>query len=72
MIALLVKAPRTRQELCELTGMAEQNLRPWVRGMLDEGLIEVAGHRRREGSHKDSEVFRWAAWPQEAPRADAD
>ena len=72
MISLLVKSPRTRQELRDLTGLSESAILVWVRGMLDEGLIEVAGHHRREGSHKESEVLRWVAWPQEAPRADAD
>ena len=45
MLGLLVRAPRTVAELVELTGMGRKGLYPWLRLMVEEGLLrrEIVG-----------------------------
>ena len=57
MIGLLVRAPRTIAELSELTGMGRKGLYPWLRLMVEEGLLrrEIVG---RTNLHY---VYHWNA-----------
>ena len=57
MIGLLVRAPRTIAELFELTGMGRKGLYPWLRLMVEEGLLrrEIVG---RTNLHY---VYHWIA-----------
>jgi hypothetical protein len=61
LIALLAKAPRTRPELVELTGMDAETVGAWVIGLQSEGLIEPAGRRRTPGTRRGRPplVYRW-------------
>jgi DNA-binding IclR family transcriptional regulator len=68
LISLIAKAPRTRPELIELTGMDKGIVGVWVKGMLEEGLIEPCGARRRPGSRLTT-LYRWIPRPQEVPGA---
>lgn len=44
MIGLLVRAPRTMDELSELTGMDRATLHWWLRLMVEEGLLRKEAH----------------------------
>lgn len=39
MLGLLVRAPRTVDELCELTDMSRYAIYPWLKLLMEEGLI---------------------------------
>ena len=46
LLSLLHKAPRTKPELAELTGLTKTSVARWVSAMEAEGLIEMTGRRR--------------------------
>ena len=48
LIGLLVKASRTVDELSELTGMDRTTLYPWLRLMVEEGLLRREAVKLRE------------------------
>lgn len=41
LVAMLVKKPRTVEELTPLIDMKERTLRAWLRAFIDEGLLRV-------------------------------
>mgnify|MGYP001441015124 CR=1 FL=1 len=58
LVALLVKKPRTVEELMPLVGITERTLRAWLRAFIDEGLLRV--DRPRDGKPGVSPgVYHW-------------
>jgi hypothetical protein len=58
LVAMLVKKPRTVEELMPLTHMTERTLRAWLRAFIDEGLLRV--DRPRNGAPGVSPaVYHW-------------
>ena len=49
MLFLLVKAPRTVRELCELTGIGKQSCGYWLEGLHAEGLVSSVKVPRHDG-----------------------
>lgn len=52
LLGLLVRAPRTQNELVELTGMDKDTIRRWLRAFEDEGLL-VKQKISRKGMPRD-------------------
>lgn len=53
LLGLLVRAPRTQNELAELTGMDKSTIRRWLRALIDEGLV-VTQQISRKGMARDT------------------
>lgn len=65
-VALLVKRPRTKEELIELTGISKNSLDGVLYSLRDEGLLRQIRQERTEennlvGSLPD--LWAWAAGP---------
>jgi len=48
LIGLLVRAPRTVAELSELTGVSRYGIYPWLKLMMEEGLLRRESVKLRE------------------------
>ena len=49
MLFLIVKAPRTIREICDLTGMGKQACGNWLSGLQEEGLVTSTKVPRHDG-----------------------
>ena len=49
MLFLIVKAPRTVRELCDLTGIGKQSCGYWLDGLQSEGLVSSEKVPRHDG-----------------------
>jgi transposase-like protein len=58
-VALVVKAPRTVNEVAELVGANKETVRAWVQAFADEGLVRQGGLRKSRTAN--AVVWEWAA-----------
>lgn len=56
LLGLLIRAPRTMAELCELTGMTRESIHWWLSLMVEEGLLRKEAHPR---GPKGGRVFKY-------------
>ena len=46
LLGLLIRAPRTMSELCDLTGMSREAIHWWLHLMVEEGLLRKEAQPR--------------------------
>jgi predicted ArsR family transcriptional regulator len=64
LLALIVKAPRTRPELAELLQTRSCTLKPWIDALEDEGLIRLESAPKTPGRDGyEAKVVRWIGAP---------
>ena len=56
LLGLLIRAPRTTPELCELTGIHREAVHWWLHLLVEEGLLRKEAHPR---GHKGGRVFKY-------------
>ena len=71
MVALVYRAPRTVQELMQITGLHERTVRAWMRALIDEGLVCTEDAKSTQ-KNRPVKLYRWApVWEVSTTRSSA-